>query len=672
MDDATLLADGEYAIEPQPLGAGRVVAISPPPSPESSNKTARCTGVRLLYGACRHEAPSLPPLTPLLSATAHGEPVRRRILELARLRTRARPIVFTDRTKSPAGTSSARHGPKRVRLWDRIEYSRGAENHLALHYLNEGNFVDEAGNLISVWYLDMGDPDKRVPIRTLVKAGRKEHAMGKLGTIRVSKPAHFRKDGEGLILDPTETLVSRSVVKSKRIDPSELEAERAAAREFEDETRRCAAAIKARAWTSFTHKASQERTVERTVHLTLGKNGWIYSTSVEPDDQEDIRRWRGSMSEEYDHFQPIHRRREFARALALMVAQQLGPRGKEVTLNSKFEEERFESTHRNQLIIHGPVVYTANAFDLTARAASGGERTFLPVFAKDIRYADQREYRFAIWTNEEPDEEYVDLRVSKAMRGALEPLRGAAAEAEDGRRDRADAPPSARRAPVTRTQIREAPADTGVPSSLFRDGSIHFPHQSNPTATPFIPNTHASGEFDAAVQEAAAAEAALGALRHKVGQVSGRRRTKIAAAAWHAEPWIRSLCSRYHDPIGGVRISDDDILVIHLKLPPELEATARIGFGPSGASVYGVDRGGRYTTGSSSPQWTHMIAPEMFMKTLDELGLRRRAPQGISKPMARLPVDRFDPARGAVPRKGLPRNRSAGIPLTSSSHRMPV
>ena len=69
---------------------------------------------------------------------------------------------------------------------------------MALHHLNEGNFVDEAGNLISVWYLDMRDPDKRVPIRTLVKAGRMEHAMDRLGTIRVSKPSHFRKHGEGV------------------------------------------------------------------------------------------------------------------------------------------------------------------------------------------------------------------------------------------------------------------------------------------------------------------------------------------------------------------------------------------------------------------------------------------------------------------------------------------
>ena len=57
----------------------------------------------------------------------------------------------------------------------------------------------------------MRNPEKRVPIRSLVKAGGKQHGMHALETIRVSKPARFRSDGEGLILDPAETLVSRRV-----------------------------------------------------------------------------------------------------------------------------------------------------------------------------------------------------------------------------------------------------------------------------------------------------------------------------------------------------------------------------------------------------------------------------------------------------------------------------
>lgn len=491
---------------------------------------------------------------------------------------------------------------------------------MALHHLNEGNIVDDAGNVISVWYIDMRDPDSRVPITTLIKGGRSQHAIGTLGTIRVSKPAHFRHLGEGLIKDPADTLVSRSVTKSTQIDPSALEAERAEAREFEDEINKCAGAIEATAWGTRRHTHPQERSRSRTIHLTLGKNGWIYSTSIEPGDDEDSRRWRASMPEEYDHFQRIHQRRAFARALGLMAVEQLGPRGEEVTVNSKFEEQGFVSTHPNQIIVHGPVVYTENAFDLAARASSKAEREFLPVFAKDIRYADQREYRFAIWTDAEPEEEYVDLRVSQAMLGSLDERRDATAEPKGTSPKRPQA-----RVPKTSEQIRESPPETGMPSSLFRDGSIYFPHRRNPTTTPVVPRAHTDGELDEAVLGVAAAEAALEAFRYKVEQVSGQRRRIIAAAAWHAEPWIRSLCWHFEDPVDAVWISDDDILVVELKFPAEIEANAKIGFGPSGARVYGVKGGASYRTSSSSWRETDRFGADTLIRTLDELGLRRRS-----------------------------------------------
>ena len=478
---------------------------------------------------------------------------------------------------------------------------------MPLHFLNEGSFVDDAGNLISVWYLDMRDAHKRVPIGTLVKAGPQQYAMGKLGTIRVSKPARFRNSGEGLIMDPDETLVSRSMTRSEQVDEAELEE----AQGLAEEVKRCAAAIGASVWS--THMPAREKTEKRSVHLTLGKNGWIYSTSIEPNDDEERSRWRASMPAEYDHVERIHRRREFARALGLMATEQLRPRGREVTLKSTFGDKRFDSGHRNQIIVHGPVIYTANAFDLAAQAASEGERTFLPVFAKDIQYADQREYRFAIWTEDEPAEEYVDLRASKAMFGALNEWAGVSATAAVSSPDDTGAPRAFPRAPETRAQIREATPDTGVPSSLFRDGSIHFPHNPDPPATRVSPRTPDPGEFAGAVA------AALAALRYKVEQVSGERRTKIAAAAWHAEPWIRALCSSYKDPISGFRINDD-ILILDIKLPPEIKASVRIGFGPAGVRLYAVDHAGGQTTSSSSRD-SDPFGPDMLLEKLDELGV---------------------------------------------------
>ena len=70
----------------------------------------------------------------------------------------------------------------------------------------------------------------------------------------------------------------------------------------------------------------------------------------------------------------------------------------------------------------------------------------------------------------------------------------------------------------------------------------------------------------AADPRAATTVAALSALRSKVAQVRGERRVKAASSAWHAEPWISHLCKRFVDPIGGISITDDDILVVSLEV----------------------------------------------------------------------------------------------------------
>ena len=483
---------------------------------------------------------------------------------------------------------------------------------MAFHVLPEGSYVDDVDNLITIWYLDMRNRDRRLPINTLVKAGRKEHAMATLGTIRVSKPARFRSLGEGLIMDPAETLVSRSITKSQPVDETELEE----LRMFNDELRQCATAIGARA--SMTHSPAKQRTHERTIHLTLGRNGWIYSTSIEPEDDEDQHRWRASIPTDYDHQQRIPRRREFARTLGLMAAEQLGPRGKETTLNSTFGNERFESRHRNQLIVHGPVIYTANAFDLAAGATSEVERVFLPVFAKDIQFADQREYRFAIWAEDEPDQEYVDLRVSKAMLGSLQERAGLSVTSVDSSPGETQVPSAASRAPETRTQDRESPPDLGSRSPLFRDGNIHFPHTPNPPALPVSPHMPGPDESDSPYSEAAATEAALTALSYKLGQVSGERRKKMAAAAWYAVPWIRTLCSRYKHPIKHIWISDEDILIVELRLPQEIPASVKIGFGSSGARLYEVGHADRQIISPSSPEHDP-FGPDSLLETLEQL-----------------------------------------------------
>ena len=333
---------------------------------------------------------------------------------------------------------------------------------MEMHYQNEGTTLDDAGRGLSVLHVDMRDPECRVPIGTLVKASRREHAIGEVGTVRVSKPSRFRDSGEGLITDPSETLVSRRVMTSERVDdPADLRE----ARRFNEELGMAATAIGKR----FRFRTNGTRkTTSRMQHLTLGRNGWLFSTSIEPADGEEHRRWRAALSDDYTHVEYIRRPREFARALGQMAIEQLGPRGKDATIKSALDDSRIESVHRSQVIVHGPVIYTENPFGLSVGAASRGEQLLLPVFVKHIQYAEQREYRFLIWAEEEPDEGFVDLVVSKAMLGSLEAwhppvvARNALGGGAPGAEERHAAPP-------TSEQIREAEAhENAVPALTLR------------------------------------------------------------------------------------------------------------------------------------------------------------------------------------------------------------
>ena len=70
--------------------------------------------------------------------------------------------------------------------------------------------------------------------------------------------------------------------------------------------------------------------------LAFGKNFWIYSTSIESVDEEQAGKWKASLPEEYDHVDRIHRPSEFARALGLLVVEQLGRHCKRKVRRAEF------------------------------------------------------------------------------------------------------------------------------------------------------------------------------------------------------------------------------------------------------------------------------------------------------------------------------------------------
>ena len=134
--------------------------------------------------------------------------------------------------------------------------------------------------------------------------------------------------------------------------------------------------------------------------------------------------WKATLPEEYDHISEIGQPAKFAQALAHMVAEQIGPQGKDGSMRGTTEGAEGPLTkHKLQWVMHGPVVYTDQVYDTLTRDFDERTRVAAFIFTKSTKYAAQREYRFAV-LNEGAGEETVLLRISGMMRDALQRTEG--------------------------------------------------------------------------------------------------------------------------------------------------------------------------------------------------------------------------------------------------------
>ena len=475
----------------------------------------------------------------------------------------------------------------------------------------ESRLSDDAGNSVVVWRVEALAREDEVSVATLVKCGRKEHAMRKLRTIRISKPAHFRKYGEGLIRDPSEGEASTSVTTGQSIDdPQDLREDQ----EFFDDVGKCAESIGESIRMTV---RSTKTTTERGRGIRFGRNCWIYSTAIEPTTEKQWQRLRHSLESGYDHVDYIHRPRQFAWSLGLMVAEQLGPQGRDQITTDSYGDQVVETRSRGQLIVHGPVIYVADTFRTIDSARTDAERLLLPIFVKHHRFAGHREYRFVIWADEDPSESVVDLKVSCAMLGSVEERPPEPAGLPPAPQATDCYSESAKAADVTEDPDR----DTASEETLESTSDWFWPGLLGSGDNPTTPLSRTIDPADyAANPRAATTAAALSALRSKVAEVRGERRMKAAISAWHAEPWICHLCKRFVDPIGGVSITDDDILLVSLKFPDGVDAVAKIAFGPTGAHVSTV-KGGKEQLLLHSLSPDTYVVPTSLGRKLSRLGL---------------------------------------------------
>ena len=385
-------------------------------------------------------------------------------------------------------------------------------------YLADGHHVDDAGNLIACTYVDFRDPAERFPITVLQKASLKRRAIPGCATIRISKPGCFLQQGEGVAGDGES------------------------------------------------HH---------------GTNGWICCASIEPETAEEQAAWRSLMPAGRDAVSPIRRRREFARALGAMAAEQAGPRGRIVLLRNTVAGRTFCTAHKSQTVYHGPVAYVDDPYRRLESASSALELALLLVFVKHAAHRALREYRFLVWAEDEPAEEVLDLDVSPALVDAMLKPRS---EPEDGGFVR---PGAAEYSAVedaagggssgARARVEALPAFLGAGSPALA---------ARPADVETLPGDS---------REASDVRAALEALRSVVHRANAGCRKDAAAAAWHAEPVLRFLCATFGCGVTGVQVSEDGFIVVMVDLAGNGPVEASISVGPEGTFACRVSSGGAHT-----------------------------------------------------------------------------
>ena len=278
-------------------------------------------------------------------------------------------------------------------------------------WLSEGAVLDDAGNLIVTVHIDLRDESTNA-ISALVKGCRREHALEDGNTVLLSKPARFREFGEALIQDEQEGLAKEESVTVLHETPAETARQRSVADRNE-------ALGLVDSSMQIVRTETRERRKTHTRSYSYGKDWWVYCTSIEPDTDEEWEAWRSTLSKDYDHVSEIGQPAKFAQALARMVTDQCGAlTGDGWLQDTTSGYEGLRTGHRQQMVIHGPVVYRDSVYKTLARMDDERARIAASIFTKAREYSDQREYRFAVF-NGGSSEETVSLNISGMMRDAL-------------------------------------------------------------------------------------------------------------------------------------------------------------------------------------------------------------------------------------------------------------
>ena len=336
-------------------------------------------------------------------------------------------------------------------------------------------------------------------------------------------------------------------------------------------------------------------------------NGWIYCASIEPETAEEQAAWRKAMPAGCDAFFLIRRPRAFARALGAMVAEQAGLRGRIVLLRNTVEGQVFCTAHKSQTVYHGPIVYLDGPVRRLESASSDLELALLLVFLKRARHCAQREYRFLVWAEDDPPEDILDLDASRALVDAmLKP------------RPEPEGSGFVRPGAAEHSAVEDATGDGTSGARARVEASPAFLGAGNPTV---MPRSHDGETLPRDLRETASVRAAVAALREAVDGADAGCRKRAAAAAWHAEPVLRFLCTTFGCGVAGVRVTEDGFIVVAAAFSADGTVEASIAVGPEGAYTCTVSAGDTHLA-CTAPDVRHF--ERILKESLAEVGVLGR------------------------------------------------
>lgn len=271
--------------------------------------------------------------------------------------------------------------------------------------------ISDGGQLLIVQYVNLGTSSEEWTPVIVVKGIEAEYSLAHSNMIRISTPHRFQDVGETLIRDDQEGRARKRKEEYER-------------NEYTNERQEQEHALHHLGMTNVTlGPQTSWNSHDQTDSYSFGGGSWILCTAIQPTSEDEWQKLRKALPPTYNDYTTIHQPRKFAQALGLMFMDQVGPNGR----NGKFTHgstgtSPLVSLHDCQKVIHGPVLYTDDVYGFLDAHQNTALSQIYPLFVKNNRHQDQREYRFVIVGNEDINNQYRDLLVSGMMKDALLPI----------------------------------------------------------------------------------------------------------------------------------------------------------------------------------------------------------------------------------------------------------